>query len=480
MSRVTSTSFVRFVYPFLFDSDSFDRYAAGVDSAKCGSLGPLWERHDFPQEDVLHHVAQFLNPPDGVAPTARLWHVSSAALHSPQGLGNGAEWSFVRQKHEIPIAIEDVQLVLFRIGVGFLSLRVRPRTDSLDDWLDVLHYFRFLERHDVGLRVRRRVGLDDGQPKYEPYFPSLAADSGRGANDDRSTGDLVTGLLRTIASGPEPWWRDVFIAGQLLPYAVLAVDGSDEDQRSLLLYKAHNFFHSRQGNHPAPEELRTDQDHLVPYALRHWFVFSLDGAAFVGFDPPDEHFFRSTLPAHLDGQYFLLYVMTLHQRFALMSFAEDVSANWLPSPGTENADDRAAVFRRIRDRFLQFTARGAFAQVMQRRHHHRCYSKWQETFQIDRLFREVEQEVRDMHDYLQMRRTEHIEHLAEVGQRLDVRLNRMAALFVPPALALGFLDAAGGGSLLQVTLVTLVGLLIGVAMIALFSWNWNGDDGSNP
>jgi hypothetical protein len=67
------------------------------------------------------------------------------------------------------------------------------------------------------------------------------------------------------------------------------------------------------------------------------------------------------------------------------------------------------------------------AQAMQRERLHRCYSKWQETFQVDRLYQEVHDEVQEMHDYLLLRRTERLQQLAE-EQRLQAAAEARAQM----------------------------------------------------
>jgi cation transport ATPase len=99
-------------------------------------------------------------------------------------------------------------------------------------------------------------------------------------------------------------------------------------------------------------------------------------------------------------------------------------------------------------------ARGHFAQVMQREHHHRCYRKWQETFQVEQLYQEVSEEVREMHDYLLMQRTEDLKKIAETEakaeadreqaeQKRDQKLNKLiffiSVLFCFPSLVMAFL-----------------------------------------
>ena len=474
--KVFEHSFARFVYPFLFEAESFPQRVESVDAATYKAGKTIWTKQRFPEGELLPHVARYLNPPQGTPPTARLWQMDPNAAQSLEGLGamRGVEWFLVhRRRAETPFTLDDVQLVLFRVGVGFLTVKASPKSTELDDWLDFLHYFRFIRRpRSVSLHAKKRTGIDaNKQPVFEDYFPPLAGGLPEGRKRPPVFGDVVDGLLRSgeVEGETGAWWSEVFIANQTLPYVVLLVDGVSEQEQYRLLYKLHNSFHSKEGEHPAPEDLRPDQEHLLGYADRQWFVFSLDGGAFVACDPPDSDFFRINLPQHLDTQYLLVFLLALHQRFALMGLSEQVTKHWLVEhAAASDADTQASrewVFRRIRDLLLSFTARGHFTQVMQRRHHHRCYLKWQETFQVDQLFQEVNDEVRDMHGYLLMEKTERIERLSEErkqqaeqqrqemedraqeeadrAKRVEERLNLLAAFFAVPALILALLEVLG-------------------------------------
>jgi len=155
------------------------------------------------------------------------------------------------------------------------------------------------------------------------------------------------------------WWRETFVPGQLLPYAVVYVDGVRADEAALLLYRIRHFFPSRREICPAPEDLRLDHDAYLTYADRQYFLFSLEGAAFVAFDAPATDFFRRELPDHLRVRYFLLYLLALHRRFTLIQLSEAVSDHWLG----RTASERERAFERIEDRLLTFTARGYFTSI---------------------------------------------------------------------------------------------------------------------
>ena len=122
-----------------------------------------------------------------------------------------------------------------------------------------------------------------------------------------------------------------------------------------------------------------------------------------------------------------------------MSLSQQVAEVWPRVKDQARVED----FEPIRDALLEFTARGMFTQVMQREHHHRCYRKWQEIFQIKELYEEVRDEVREMHDFLRMKRAEETLRLAEDREeretRIEKRLKYLGLIFGVPALIIGFL-----------------------------------------
>ena len=480
-----NTAFVQFIYPFQFDGAEFQNHADRLGQAKWPgreSLLTVWRRSKFPSDDLLPHVASYLNPPDGTAPTAYLWQLDSSVMESASGLGSKADWMLKWPHGQVSFRFEEVQLLLFHVGVGFLTVCAEPTSEKLSDWQNFLHYFRFVrEQRGVRVQAQRRVGFNEQarQPEFTPFFPELAGGIDRHPEGIGFFGEVLDALLHTGAreSESEHWYSEVFIPGQMIPFGVLFADDVPEEEIANLLYKTRNFFHAAQEIYPTIEDCALDHPALVTYAEKQWFVFSLDGGAFVACDAPDTDFFRGTLPTHLRRQYYLLFLMVLHQRFALMKLSEDVAEHWLSDT------DREKVFKRIQDALLSFMARGHFAQVMQREHHHRCYRKWQETFQIEQLYQEVKEEVLAMHNHLQTERLERLKRLAEeektaeaerekaakerskrTEKRLNI-LNYFAALIGIPALSLSFLDAVANESYWLAAIAASGGFLLGVIIL---------------
>ena len=270
--KVRPESFVRLVYPFLFDGESFAARQEQVNAAAYDGTRRLWEAADFPATEVLPHVAAYLNPSADVEPTACLWQVSADALQSLQGIGaaHNIQWRLTTpQKQHIPLVIENVQLTMFRIGVGLLSIRLSFSTEELADWFDGLHYVRFLHRDGVSLSVRRRTRQateqDDG---FSDFFPPVAGPPAS-AGSARTFAELFDGLLQTSSLADEtgPWWQEVFITRQALPYIGLFFDDAAESEDAVpLSTDCTTLLRADQQIFPSAQDLQLDQEHLLPYA----------------------------------------------------------------------------------------------------------------------------------------------------------------------------------------------------------------------
>ncbi|MFA0743063.1 MAG: hypothetical protein DFNUSKGM_003196, partial [Candidatus Fervidibacter sacchari] len=276
-------SLIQFVYPFLFDGQTLEQRREAVEKAQWrGRQGSLvvWRKGHFPRDDLLAHVERYLNPPENTAPTALIWTMDNNALQSPSGLGGSADWFLTLPRKEIPFQLTDVQLSLFRVGVGFLTVSAKPKSQEVADWLDFLHFFRFIRgQRGVGLQIERRTGID----QISPFFPQPAGGTEKHPEGKGQFSEIVSAILGTAAIEGDmkewgkgqgtwdtkaDWWQEVFVPGQLIPFATLYVDGQDisEEAISELLYRVRNFFPSERVIQPAPDDLRFDHPSLLAYA----------------------------------------------------------------------------------------------------------------------------------------------------------------------------------------------------------------------
>ncbi|MGA2587190.1 MAG: hypothetical protein ABSF88_09220 [Candidatus Aminicenantales bacterium] len=438
MGSATKASFVRFVYPFVFDPTRFENLVELTNRAYWGDENNphyIWGHLNFPEEDLLPHVARFLNggnrkDSDCQEATAHLWMIQDPALKSINwGMGAQAEWEVHLSKDEI-IKIEwtSVELVLFRLGTGFLTIEVRPHSDDPDIWLDFIHRFRFIVgKRAPYLTARNKIGKDE----WSFFVPCTISCLAEYSDGKIYLDQVIKTLLSSVQNDgniDKNWWHDVFIPDQLIPFVCLMIEGASEDlgEQAKYLFKARSLYHSNQANNPCDEDLKIDHSSLLAYASRQWFFFTLDGAGFVSFNAPKNEFNNTTLPDHIRKQYFLLFLISTNQRFTLANIQEQVAKRWLNTAKGE----KACVFERVYEELLEFDARIYFAQVMQREHHHRCYRKCQEIFQIPQLHNELSDEVQRMYERVSFDRAE------QMQRKIDL----LTFMIGVPALIFSFLS----------------------------------------
>ena len=304
----------------------------------------------------------------------------------------GSSWTFrvPGTSHLIEIEVISAQVGIFRLGVGFVSLELRPTSQSLPDWLDALHFLRFYRGRGVWLTPAGAPAGPEGRHKVENLLGQVLAEA---TLDDE---------LHPFQEPPEgtarrkkSWVRELYTPGELLTYAALFVDGvPDENQRHLLYNVLHRF---RSSSRAVPAEDDADEDWCLPYQQGQHFVTSIQGSTFVGFDAEPSSFISQTLPSHLRTTYFMLFLLALLQRFALDQLSEAVgrlTGRVLGEPERKRARGELEGVTALDSRLLDFAGRCYFVQVSQTAHHHAYYARLREVNQIEGRYREVTEEVR--------------------------------------------------------------------------------------
>lgn len=447
-------STVCFVYPFADTAhDQFARRVAAINAQTWGtSTAFLWRTKNYAEvDDLLPYVANYLTPEHerdgdvGAVPTAQFW-----TLNLREQEGTTTRWAAPRGEGVLAVAgrgdaptqswrftVDEIQLALFGHGVGFLAFWVTPLdAPYIEDWMTFVHHFRTpVASHGRRVTIDMwRVATHNGRTRYTLAPPSnpLPAD---GAHNFMALRDT---LLGTAALDRQVWWKDAYVRDQLLPYAVYYLDTPARFPRTptpemmTVLFKIRKFFGGDHEVMPTDADLDPNHPTLLPYALHMWFSFSLNGATFTAFNAPANSVYRRALArTSLPEAYFLLFLLTLQQRFTLMALSESVADRWLPAlkrSGRGGREDRRAAFATIQDTFLAFTARSYFAQVIQGERHHNYYRKWQDVFQVPQLYAEVRDALEQMRDYMELRETRQLNEAVQFLTALSIILAALSAI----------------------------------------------------
>lgn len=453
----------RFVFPFYIDQDRFapDDIVESIDSAtrpgRDDRQMKVWEREDrYDNVEVLPHLKRYINPREdtGAYRTVNFWKLSGFMLQSPKALGAGSggqqSWTigstYANPPVDIEFDLEQVELALFSTaGVGLLTILAKPTVNDLESWLSFVHFFRFAHGQR---RVSLTVPREDQQGQPQPFVPFQIDDHEDGSNEF-TLSRVIEHLLDSISAsdGEERWWAPALDRARLLSYMVLLVDDVPDDQIPALSYQLRNAFHSRQivstGHTPHP----SSNPNALELGNKQWMLFSIGGGAFLGCDVQARTFHRDNFPRTLGCEYYLLYLVVLQQRFGLIFLSEQVARDWLG----KDASVRKHAFARIRDRLMEFTARGFFSQVMLEERHHMTYQKWQSIFQVRDLWQEVNDEVREMYYDAVLQQNEMAEQLQRSRERVrhsrdrrvQVFFGLLATVLGGPGVALATLEVGG-------------------------------------
>src|SRR5262245_48028508 len=156
MKVYAKASTIRFVYPFAIRRSDFAESVTRVAAQRWGDgTGTLWQDQELDGADFLPHLARYFQS-SATPPMGRLWRLDDGARQHQDGLAANFLWSLQLpgggggRRPPLRFSIDAVELAVFAVGVAFVTTTVsaraaegRDRSEDLDDWLDLLHYFRF-------------------------------------------------------------------------------------------------------------------------------------------------------------------------------------------------------------------------------------------------------------------------------------------------------------------------------------------------
>lgn len=436
-------SFVRFVFPFALKEGwpGERRWWRGRGGGMLAralarfSESGEWERSSpMRNPQVLPHIRELLRPdPEspvdceyllalGLSNDARQRRFPGrGALHLalPAAAGEG----------RIRFEVRDVELLLFRIGVGLLVLELRVLSGADGDAgptpADLAVFNHYFRRVNAEQKLPRILGL-----------PTIDEDASGPAGDAQleavATRDLLRLLLAPLGREGEHWTA---LAGdRLVPFtfALLRRLGDPGDPAAageiarLLFWLRRGY---DLGYEPAPSDCAEEGNLEVLPSFRDVVVGgSSEGAAILASEGADP-FLREGLPARARNTYFPLFLLAFQQRLAAIHFASAIAAvsRGVSGRGPGGQPSQRSI-RDLRDRLFDAIVRGWYAEVGHEPQHAAAYALWQRAFRVEGLFAEVKTEIEELDEYL---------HRLE-SERQAAVLNILTLVVTPLVLAVGF------------------------------------------
>ena len=448
IDRTRSSSL--FIVPFFYQTNDYQK----IDNLL--SKSEDFQRQKIDSEMLLNHISNTFAGDDTVQDSQfSTWRVSQDFFH--EWTGYSAHWKLCFRRDGKPINIEfqfqKIELVVCRGGIAFVIIHTEPKTDSPDDWLDFVHYFRFINGE-------RNVSLDG-----ERIIPE------ENKNDATREFQFVGCLAKRIeklfrcvdGSGIEIVFDRDSIDSQVVSYPIIFLNsaGENETQFENFRIRLRNGFHSQQ-NVFRSAEISNPELFQIEYTKNHWFIFSLSGCSFLAVDSPDSEYFRTALPHHLKHRYGTILWLSIYQRLLLTKLSLKVASEWLPG----NRKSKTRLFDELRNEMISFTASGFFSQVATHENYQLFYERIQEEFRIPGFYDEVRNEIRELFEFLQVQQ----------ANRLEFRVNAFAVLLGIPSLTIALLALNVNKIATNLTVSSLCQIMVGSIAIAcglLFFLNRN-------
>ncbi len=398
----TKASFTYLILPFVFAPGDFEKRLKWLDglawhNPKKDSDIRLWARDRFDSEDLLPHVADYINPGMGTLPTVAVLHLNGDARTALWGNPSQSRWQLeeLPGRPDIPFLVTDTHVYLFRTGAGFAVVTTQLcEGATLDDLLDFNHFARTFDSRSRGRLVfRRRTGPES----WEETHPAMLTDNTVG-EQRVYLGEL---LDKVIDPQAERWTRNILNRDQMLAFCGLAATGFDSPDpaaappQSELLEKLRSF--GRAGF--SAVESRTTEGLIQQYARGIYWTFSMNGGVWASLDAP-EPFGTQALAGIVRKGYLPLFLLAQHQRLVLLELSRKVAQEFIP-PETERADPGfEAKVTALRKQVWEFTWRAHFSHVSHNDRRQAYYARWREVLGVEGLYGEVNDRIREVGDLL--------------------------------------------------------------------------------
>ena len=428
-------NFIRFILPLQFPDTAFGPITDHLHEQVLQG-GPL--RHQsLATEGLLPHIRRHLDLGESTFDATRnlgsFWEITALNFMEQtlplDGWVCSIRGSDERSKSGIPFSFSSPQIVLFRTGVAFVSIEVRPVRDDPRDWFDLTHFLRFmipgrersLTHQELNLTATMRTVMRSIAEILEvPGVTPLQFEL-----TDEADSPTCTEAVRTFGSM------------ELMHYGSIFLDGAESTDEEELRERARSGFHSKQDTFSkgASSDLENTESRLI-YQDRQSFEMSLTSSTFVGFQMPESQFTSNNLPAHFREIYLLLFLFVHSQRLALAVLSDQVfdavariSLTKTAPTLTSQLDDIVELDRRL----LEFTGSSYFLQVTQHHHHHSYYTKLRSFIQVQDFFQEVKDEVSSLRFYISSLVQRESDRRANL---LQVAVTALTMVFVPAGVLL--------------------------------------------
>ena len=404
----------RLVVPFSFKMGYGDACLSFTRSG--GEKVSHWKPQDFSKEKLFQHIDRLIDASGDCSETIGRRFVLGQEGRSGYGLPHTRNTPvYVQSKGiELQLFIHDVEIILFETNVGFVIFGLEyGKSASVETMIDGNYLCKNFSRHDINLFYRQ---------KYYQETKQIDINLGRIAGEITKHLDVLSFFDNKV----QPANR--LAASHALVFNAVILDKEFSKKNDFMHeLKKYLFFMRRsfKGSYkPAPAEFEIENNpEVMQFFENSYWGVSLEGLANIVYLVDDENtnkFFMGGYSGNLKNTYFYLYILALHQKYALMQFFS--TATQLPYTDSALADPDNTLLdelNSLRRKIAHFIMRSYFGQVSNITHQKKLYEAIRQTLGIREMLDELHFELEQLAALTEMEEQKRL-----AAQRLEQKLIR--------------------------------------------------------
>ena len=353
-------------------------------------------------------------------------------------------YTYCSKKITFDFDIEAVELYLFQTQIGFLVYKItypdgenrgsrKNRTYDEGDIRELVEKIYYLKK------------LYNGQKNIQL---SLKTSKDTQKTFDLNLSELSEGLLSFAEMTVETYFESSNRhPHQALVYTGVSLEEPWEEEEALenLFYLRRSF---KKSYLISKEETRTISEEVYkPFENIYWGV-SMEGLAGIAYKSDQSPFSTEGFLNRCEGSYFYLYILALHQRYALINFSIEASKLG------QNHRNKLEALKDLKEKLLNFHLQWMFKHLSNITHYTVLYEKMKASLRIEEALEELNSEIHLLSEMEQLRKEEILYEKEEAMDKLEKSFHRNVALITGVFVVLQ--TSAAIISILEVELLTSV------------------------
>ncbi|WP_042460010.1 CorA family divalent cation transporter [Neobacillus dielmonensis] len=391
----------------------------------------FFERVQIRTERLFDHIEKLVaigeDTPESIGSHFRMKQKARTVYNLPNK--NDLMLTCKTKQNEYQFSVNTVDLYLFETQVGFWCIQLGyPDGITIEKLIETNYYAKKLSQFEYELSFEKKISKNE--------IIKQPVDLGAIINE-LSNPFQVTTFFEGIKNNPS----------QALVYTSAKIDEISVEESSLAsyLFQLRRSFKSTYKPSKLEEDFIGNQGLLPLFHNSYWGI-SLEGLANIVTkteDPKTEQFFTSTYFHQIETTYLYLYILGLHQKYALLRFTYLASKlSYEIDSFNKDYSQQNSLISELRNQIIRFMLRSSYTQVSNNTHYAQLYEVVRQNLRINDLFKELHDELSAISSITQVEEQKQQNELEKIrreqSEKFNNRITAITTFFLPITVITGF------------------------------------------